>query len=418
MTDRQFDIAIIGNSLSAGIAAALLAKNGRKVLRVGLGNAADSAWFFSSIFLEKLLGSLGGRACFTSPQPFQVLSSRSRLTVHGEIPLEDELVREFNEDAAQLIALLNYLRDLGGSINQLLWDNHGLPWPGLKGSARFRYLCLRRKISPAELARPLRTSFLKLDTAGREFLTNLFQGLALLPLDSLRLAEGALLWNHACHEENLAGSAFNDLLERRYRQFHGVIADLADLDKLDFSGSTFRGGIIKGQGPFQAESLIIGNRMAGQLFLPATLKNKLSPSPSIDQFVTTDLQGQLSPLLEKQVIVGGERPMRISLEANESGVTCEISAFALASEHLTRQQLAPVLPFATYEMTRHPTTDRDTLTDQMDPIAGLFAKPLKIGSNIFCADSSILTPGLGPPGAALLGWTLANRLGNYSTGKK
>jgi hypothetical protein len=40
----------------------------------------------------------------------------------------------------------------------------------------------------------------------------------------------------------------------------------------------------------------------------------------------------------------------------------------------------------------------------------LTSLPLRIGANLYCADSSTLLPEMGASGAALLGWTLAENL--------
>ncbi|PLX78720.1 MAG: hypothetical protein C0614_08395, partial [Desulfuromonas sp.] len=64
MSVRQYDIAVIGGTLSARIAAALLAKSGQRVLFVRQREATAPTWFHSSLFLQNLLGLLGGRSCF------------------------------------------------------------------------------------------------------------------------------------------------------------------------------------------------------------------------------------------------------------------------------------------------------------------------------------------------------------------
>lgn len=410
MTSRQFDIAIIGNSLSARIAATLLAKNGQRIILFGERTNPDPAWFLSSIFLEKLLGTLGGRACFTSPRPFQVLSSSSRLTIHGNMPLEEEFIREFGNDASEVIALLDHLRELGSSLNQLLWDNKGLPWPGIKSSAQFRYLCMRRKLSAGELEAPLQEKLRSFTAGPQEFLTNLFQGLSLLPIDQLTLADGALIWTHASRPENLAEPEFSNLLDKRFEQFHGVLENLEDLDKLDFEGSTFNGGLIRERGAFQAKWLLIGDTSINKSLLSAV--QKFMPERSaVTTFTAGNLDGQVSPLLEEQVIIGGKHPLRINLVTSETEISCKVAAAGVLSELQLRQHLEAVLPFAAYDVKLQLEPDNRSTANQIKQTTSLFSLPIKMGSNVFCADSSALTPGLGAPGAALLGWTLANRLG-------
>ena len=414
MNSRQFDIAILGNTLSARIAAALLAKNGQKVILFAEPAAPEPNWFFSSIFLEKLLGSLGGRACFTSPRPFQVISPSSRVTVHGAATLEEELAREFGRVSVDLLAMLDSLRELGGRLNELLWENKGLPWPGLKDSVRFRSLCLRRNISRAGLDLPLQTKLDAFAPQPREFLTNLFQGLSLLPIEVLSVAEGAQIWTHACRQENLAEPDFSTLLEKRLLQFHGVVESPEKLEKLDFRGTTFTGGQIRDRGAFQARWLLIGDDLTGRGLLPETLR--AGPErPAVSNVETTGLDRQISPLLEKQVIVGGEHPMRLSLDENGAG---KVSAYGVVSEQSFRRQLEPALPFASYGLKPRTGSVSRPPGERGRQSAGLFSLSLILGGNVLSADSSALVPALGPPGAGLLGWTLANRLGTVGKEKK
>ena len=66
-TDKQ--LVLRRQRLLVIIAAALLAKRGSRVLFLRHQEATAPAWFHSSLFLEKLLGTLGGRACFVAGSP-------------------------------------------------------------------------------------------------------------------------------------------------------------------------------------------------------------------------------------------------------------------------------------------------------------------------------------------------------------
>ena len=58
---KHYDIAIVGSSLAAQISAALLVKQGGRVLFLSETRMKAPTWFHSSLFLEKILGVLGGR---------------------------------------------------------------------------------------------------------------------------------------------------------------------------------------------------------------------------------------------------------------------------------------------------------------------------------------------------------------------
>ena len=81
MTSKHYDIAIVGDSLTAQIVAALFAKQGNRVLFLSGTETKTPTWFHSSLFLEKILGIMGGRSCFVAQHPIQVISANSRLTV-------------------------------------------------------------------------------------------------------------------------------------------------------------------------------------------------------------------------------------------------------------------------------------------------------------------------------------------------
>ena len=170
MSSKHYDIAIIGGSLSARIAAALLAKQGSKVLFLRYREATASDWFHSSLFLEKLLGTLGGRSCFVAQKPIQVISRKSRVTLNNDIPLDIELGREFGQDGPAVSQWLEKLRILGAQLENLLWENGGLPWPSFKAAASFKLLGLRRKIRLAELDVPVANVMGELPQAALEFI--------------------------------------------------------------------------------------------------------------------------------------------------------------------------------------------------------------------------------------------------------
>lgn len=418
MSQRQFDIAVIGDTLSARMSATLLAKNGLSVIQFGTSGPSRTNWLFSSIFLEKLLGALGGRSCFTNPTPIQVISPHSRVNIHQEVPIEAELTREFGDDAAALNLFLDSLLETGSNLNALLWNNGGLPWPGLKSQGRFRYYCLRRKLSTRELDIPLTEQLNAFAPACREFLINLFQGLSLRLIDDLTLADATLLWTQANRPESLAEVEFNSLLEKRFEQFHGLSESLDQLEKIAVRSNEFISGHIKERGEFQAKVLLIGDLHAASQF--QTLQEILPLSATgISHPSTSDLTGQLSPLLAKRVIIGDKQPLRIAFQEEDGRTVGEIDVAGNRQISELTAALEPILPFATYDLSATETPALSEMTEPPSPVnSGLFTRPIQFGKNLFCVDSSLLYPGMPAAGGSLLAWSLLNRfVSSEVTGK-
>lgn len=408
MSCKHYDIAIIGGSLAARIAAALLAKQGSSVLFLRYREATAPEWFHSSLFLEKLLGTLGGRSCFVAQKPIQVISPKARVTLDNDIPIENELRREFGEDGTAVSEWLETLRVQGVQLEDFLWENGGLPWPTFKTTASFKLLSLRRKINWAVLDAPITNGLRQLPSAAVEFVTDLLQGLSLRRIDELSQANASLLWAQATRPENLKEQDFSDLLAKRFDQFHGEKVDLDQLEHVDFNGSRWTGGQMKDGGRFTASTFLLGDTRWQDRFATGKLA-ELPPKRILSRLSTSPLAGQLSPLLSSRVICGGERPLRLALVEHEGSPCGHIHSDMGMTEEQLRKQLEPVLPFAQYELS---AADEDLSsgkhdTDQPSRLSSL---PLRIGANLYCADSSVLLPETGASGAALLGWTLMENL--------
>ena len=412
MSSKNYDIAIIGGSLSARIAAALLAKQGRKILFLRYREAAAPEWFHSSLFLEKLLGTLGGRSCFVAQKPIQVLSRKARVTLNNDIPLDNELNREFGQDGPAVSQWLETLSIKGTQLENLLWENGGLPWPSFKTTARFKLLSLRRKANWDEFDAPITHAMRRLPQAAMDFVKDLLQGLALKRINELSYAQAALLWTQALRPENLKEPDFSELLGKRFDQFHGLKADLDDLEKVDFNGSRWTGGSIKGGAQFTAATFLLGDARWVGRFKPGKVAELLS-SYSLAKRTTSPLTGQLSPLLASRVICGGEMPLRLAIEEDENQLCGHILSAGKPTEAQLREQLEPALPFAKFKL----SAEEEDLSSQgpagtLNKQQKLTSLPLRIGTNLYCADSNALLPEMGASGAALLGWTLAENLAN------
>lgn len=415
MSTRHYDIALIGGSLAARIAASLLAKQGSKVLFLRHREATASAWFHSSLFLEKLLGTLGGRSCFVAQRPIQVISRHARVTLSNDVPLSKELNREFGKDGSAVTNWLDRLGSQGGQLEKLFWENGGLPWPTFKANARFRLLCMRRKVNWPELDAPVEKSLTQLPQTALSLVTDLLQGLALMKIDQISRAQAALLWAQAMRPENLQESDFSELLSKRFDQFHGLKSPLENLARLHFDGSRWTGGQLEDGGQFTAETFLLGDLRCIDRFDPAKTVD-LPPPPALTRHRTSSLTGQLSPLLAPRVICGGAVPLRLAIEQEEDHACGLIVSGGTATVQQLRHQLEPVLPFARYELeddedqaALQPVSEFTQLPRQLANL------PLRIVSNLYCADSCGLLGETSAAGAALLGWTLAE---NLATGQK
>lgn len=415
MSSKHYDIAIIGGSLSARIAAALLAKHGNKVLFLRNVEARAPAWFHSSLFLEKLLGVLGGRSCFVAQRPIQVLSERSRLTLSNDISVEEELHREFGQEGPKVNRWLAELQQLGSQLEELFWENGGLPWPSFKAGAAFKLLCMRRRINLAELEKPFVNRLNEVPEIAREFVTDLIQGLSLSEISSLSLSRVAMLWAQATRPENLVEPDFSEMLKKRFEQFHGAKASLEELDTLDHDGSHWTGGRFKSGGRFTAKHFLLGDKRWMDLFKAGGVVS-LPAAKTPVAFRTSDLRGQLSPLLGSRVICGGSHPLRLAIEEHEGELTGIVLSATPGSEEDIRAQLEKVLPFARYQLNELTSGQ----ADQDKPIGTmqLGNLPIRISDNLYCADRTVLLPEMGAAGAAMLAWTLVKNLGKSAPDTK
>ncbi len=429
MSSKQYDIAIIGGSLAASITAALFAKQGSKVLFLRNRETEAPAWFHSSIFLEKLLGVLGGRSCFIAQRPIQVISEKSRVTICNDIPIDDELEREFGASGPVVSQWLSELHLKGVQLEELFWENGGLPWPAFKDAARFKLLCMRRRVNLKELEQPVTQKLDQIPASAKLFITDLLQGLSLLKISELSYARAAMLWAQALWPENLNEPDFSLMLSKRFEQFHGSKMKLDDLEALDFDGSRWTGGHFKSGGRFTAKTFLLGDNRSINLF-SAGKTTLAQPLQSPVTRRSSDLRGQLSSLLETRIICGGDLPMRLAIEEHDHELhgEHELQGLVLSAPEATEtgihQQLEPVLPFAKYhlsdasppDLANTQLTEGTRVTDATRAIEGaqpmqLTKLPVHIGTNLYCADRTTMFPEMGAAGAALLAWTLVENLG-------
>ncbi|MEJ2201718.1 MAG: hypothetical protein P8X63_12015, partial [Desulfuromonadaceae bacterium] len=222
MSKHHYDILILGESLTARLAGALLAKAGRRLLTFADRVESPPAWLGNSLYMRQILDLLGGRHQLAPAPRLQILCGQTRLELHGCYPLEEELQREFPSCHEQLHQLLQWLKTRGETLEQQLWESAGPPLFGFVGELRLGARLLLRRSGYRSLRQPLHRFLQEIqDLEARRWLDTLFSGLALQPARNLTLAEGALLWNNLSQTQAIAESSFRELLEQRYQQFHG-----------------------------------------------------------------------------------------------------------------------------------------------------------------------------------------------------
>ena len=220
-------------------------------------------------------------------------------------------------------------------------------------------------------------------------------------------------WAQANRPENLAEPDFSSLLDKRFEQFHGVYEPLDAIEHLEFKGGKFNQGHLKGRGEFKANQLLIGDLGSAAGLVPGSIISTLAV-PHTSSFTTTDLFDSVSPLLADQVILGAQQPLRLALERTSGEAATSARIFITGPVRLESMKdlLETALPFASYELTaeQDPCTLPASANNKHQPATMLFASPLQLSKNVFCADSNTLYPGMVAAGGALLGWTLLNRL--------
>lgn len=356
MQQRHYDIIILGDSLAARLAGALLAKTGKRLLTFGNSAPQSTAWLYNSIFLSHTLDQLGGRKGLSDTPRMQIMDGQTRLELHGRHSLEDELRREFPSCHQQLSRLLESLKSQGSTLEQQLWDGGGLPVFDFSGRLQFRKQLFLNRTPYRPLRHPLYHAWRGIqDPAARTWLTTLFTGLSLQPAERLTLAEGALLWNDLRQPLGIGASALNDLLAQRYGQFHGLMEPLTAVESVNLDGNI---QLKKGRS-CSADILLLGDMSALPLFADMD-KKRVKGMPAPRRWKTSALRNPPSPLLAPQIILGGNPVLRLTLNPPPSGALCSAEAQDPDQERPNgqteiRSRLTALFPFSSIEVTELPS---------------------------------------------------------------
>lgn len=416
---HHYQVIILGDCLASRIAGVILAKRGCRVLTLQGQRPTGHPWFQSSFHLEQLLESLGGRACFTPPTPFQVITEESRLEINGSSPLDEELRREFPASHREVLTALARFDLLGEELEKVLWRCGGLPLFGVGSRLKFTTRRLFSGLRVKGMMRPLSEVLLPFagDPAGVA-LNALFAGLAMAPPEELTVAEGALLWSNAIRSRDVSPSGLDDLLGHRYEQFHGEIGDLTQVQSLDFAGNTLRSAILRSGARCSADHFIIGSPEALPL-LPEKLRNKVSVSPRRrTQFLTALDDSLVSPLIAPRVILAGAPPLRLTLTAREAQVHCSIdlpwqadAADEASVKEIVRRLSPRLFPFGRYTLQASQPLAAEQSGPQKRGARFLGASNgMRLRGNLLLCHGPGILPSLAATGEVLAGFSAASQI--------
>lgn len=411
MKQQQYDVIIVGESLASRIAGALLCKNGCRVLYFGEKDRPLPGWLNASLHLEHLLEVLGGRSCYTSPAPFQVLTPSVRLEINGPIPLEEELRREFPKSHATVAALLKKLAQGGQRLEEILRKSVAAPLFGFSGRLLFPLRRMVARPGLGSLTRPFSdsTAPLSSDPEAREALLALFSGLSMTADEELSVGEAALLWHSCTRPSGVSSSGLDELLRHRFEQFHGETEEFADLQELTFKGRRPTGAKLKRGGGCTADHFLFAGTGAVSGLLPA--RGKEEASPAAKRLLTSGLDEKISPLLANRLVVAGSPPLRLTVGKRSGRTLCamDFTAGADPTEETLRSMLAPVFPFADLTLSPPESTPFLPVASRTGRLLGSRTS-LAMAPGASLCDGSLTLPSLGACGEALIGINLAERL--------
>ena len=416
MNIKHYDFAIFGNSLCAQIIATLLTKQGKRVIFFHDCFERPTYWLSNSLFLESFLALLGGLSCRVKQQPTQIITEKTRITLHHDRPLADELLREFGDPCQELHEWLNQLEFLGLLLEEVLWQNGGLPLNDVKSMAKYKLLCLRKGLKSSVFRTPLVDKINFFPKAQQDFLSGLFEGISMSDLSSLSVAHAALLWTQLIKPKGLNSLEFQRLLFKRFEQFRGRYIQIDEIKDLNMQNSRWVGGQLKGGEHFTARFFLIGDLSQADRFSPnptvkdSTMKNGL--------WCVYDLEGGISRLLATRIICCGNRPLQLTINDDSPNVSGIIETFPERTKEEIRKELVSIFPFNRYKLSRIGSTYSLAAPRSLAKHHEFCRERIKSHSNLYWADEAALVPELGLSGATLLAWTLIEYFKKTPEGKK
>lgn len=407
MPQHHYDIILLGESLASRIVGVLLAKAGQRVLTFQSKHPADSGWLFASCHLDRLLDQLGHRQPLGKAPRLQILGDRARVELHGRYSLEEELRREIPEDADLLLQLFQRLKALGERLDAQLLEQVGAPLGSLTDRLWYRAGHWLLGSTQRSLGTPLSNFFEPFAEASRAWLNILFSGLALAPVEELTLAEGALLWHGLSQPQAPEEGQLDDLLSRRYLQFHGLYEPLTKIAAL---GDGHRLQLHDGR-ECSADTLIIGQSEALLMEITAALPPFQHPRPR-GRWDSGALRPAPSKVLAPRIIHGENPCLRSSLHAHDGGMHCYSESPAETAQEAVMGHLQDLFPFSSLAPKRLNTVDDsggNSLRRSFVAFPGTLQNPWLSRSLALCQGTCIF-PRMGSIGEILTGFAVAGRL--------
>ncbi len=420
--NNHYDVAFLGDSLASLLSAALLVKRGCRVLMIHNTRELPIRWLTSSLLLERMLDLLDGRACCTTPAPFQVITRHQRIDCNGKSSLADELRRELPVEHREVATFLDDMLSLGEQLEDLLWEHRGLPSGRLGNRFRFRRNCFRADIPGRVFRQTLRDRLSDFGEPGaRKFLTSLFCGFSFAPSNRLTLAECALIWSGLGRKGGIVKSGLEELLWHRYKQFHGAEEQLHRLARV----RTGKDG--SGKFLFDDERVATADRLVFADRETVPLCEGLSAPPTgrlVHGYVSANIKNRISPLLTRRVIVDGNPPLRLQIEETGNAAFCRVENAAigergLASTEQIEKRLTPVFPFVDLNLVAQNMENAADVDLRSDARPALMSAHERVvfdhGKRYLCSGSSVI-PELGTVGEVIVALTTTNEL-LQATGK-
>ena len=311
---------------------------------------------------------------------------------------------------------LSQLEHLGLLLEEVLWQNGGLPLNDVKSMAQYKLLCLRKGLKSSVFRTPLVDKINSFPKVQHDFLSCLFEGISMVDLSSLSEAHAALLWTQLTKAKGLNSMKFESLLFKRFEQFRGRYAQVDEIKDLNMHNSRWVGGQLKGGEHFTARFFLIGHlSQAGRFDQKPAVKDSTTKN---DLWRVYDLEGGISKLLAKRVICCGKRPLQLTLNDDSPNVSGMIETFPERTEEEIRRQLVSIFPFNRYKLSRIGSTYSLAAPQALANYHECCRERIKSNSNLYWADEAALVPELGFSGATLLAWTLIEHFKKTGQGKK
>ncbi len=309
-----YDVIFAGESLASRIAAALLTRQGKRVLVFGGDARATPHWLFGSFLLDEVLARLGWRAGADAFAEVQVITPQSRVDLHGPGSLDEEIAREIPYGQG-LIPFLGKLSRLDRHLEETFKRRPKLALAGdIEKRLVFLGSGLRGKFGEFKASGSFRGHLRPLSEDERTFAVALFEGLACAPLDHISLGEAALLWGQAMHPQRFAPADLEDFLVLRFEQFHGNRMQLDDLHSISRQGRLFD-ALTKNGVHCRSRFVVFGDQTVQNRFFEGE-----DVCPAFER-LSIEIAGQISPLLAQRILLAGDPALRLLVGREENGKT-------------------------------------------------------------------------------------------------